>query len=82
MAMFQQLNFRVCAQVAFTICPPSGDVGQARDFLMDAAFPQRARHGDDVLARVVRDEESGDGAEQLCGFGDGAEFKVRDLSGE
>ena len=60
----------------------AGDVEQARDFLIDVPFPQRARHGDDVLARVVGDEESGDGAEQLCGLGDVAEFKVRDLSGE
>ena len=63
-------------------CPPSGDVEQARDFLIDVPSPQRARHGDDVLARVVGDEKSGDGAEQLCGSGDGAEFKVRDFSGE
>ncbi len=60
----------------------AGDVEQARDFLIHVPFPQRARHGDDVLARVVRDEESGDGAELLRGLGDVAEFKVRDPAGE
>jgi len=61
--------------------PAAGDVGQPRDVLMHVPSPQRARHGD-VLARGVGDEESGDGAEQLCGLGDGAEFKVRDFPGE
>jgi len=61
--------------------PAAGDVGQPRDVLMHVPSPQRARHGD-VLARGVGDEESGDGAEQLCGLGDGAEFKMRNPSGE
>ena len=58
------------------------NVEQARDFLVNVPLPQSARHRDDVLARVVRDEESGDGAEEFRGFGNVAELEVRDLSGE
>ncbi len=60
----------------------AGDVEQARDFLIDVPFSQTARESDDVLARVVRDEKSRHGAEQLCGLRDVSEFKVCDLSGE
>ncbi len=60
----------------------AGDVEQARDFLIDVSFSQAARKGDDVLARVVRDEKSRNGTEELCRLGDVSEFKVRDLSGE
>ncbi len=60
----------------------AGDVEQARDFLIDVPFSQAARERDDVLAGVVRDEKSRHSAEQFCGLGDVAEFKVRDLSGE
>ena len=58
------------------------DVQQPRDFFIDVPLPQPARHRDDVLARVVRDEESGHGAKQLGGFGNVAQLEVRDLAGE
>ncbi len=45
-------------------------------------FRRLSRHRDDVLARVVRDEESSDGAKQLRRFGNVAELEMRDLSGE
>ena len=58
------------------------DVEKARDFFIDVPLPQSARHRDDVLPRVVGDQESGDGAQQLRGFGNVAEFEVRDLAGQ
>ncbi len=58
------------------------DVEDARDFLIDVPLPQPARHRDDVLARVVRDEKSRDGAQELGGFRNVAEFEMGDLSGE
>ena len=37
------------------------DVEQTRDFFVDVPFSQAARHRDDVLARVVSDQEAGYG---------------------
>ena len=37
---------------------PAGNVEEAGDFLIDVPFPHGTRQRDDVLARVIRDEEA------------------------
>jgi hypothetical protein len=54
------------------------NVKQARDFFVNVPLPQAARHRDDVLAGVVRDEKASDGAQQFRGFRNVAELEVRD----
>ena len=58
------------------------NVEKARDLLVHIPFPQSARHRDDVLSRVVRDQESSDSAQKFRGFGNVAQFEVSDLAGE
>jgi len=56
MEMFQQLNLRSWRRIPERF-PVRRDVEKAGDFLIHVAFPQGTRERDDVLARVVRDEE-------------------------
>ena len=58
------------------------NVEKARDFFVDIPLPQSARHRDDVLSRVVGDQESSDSAQKFRGFGNVAEFEMSDLAGE
>src|SRR5207248_1034845 len=44
---------------------PAGDVEKSGDFLIDVPFPQRARQGNDMFARVIRDEKPGCGLQFL-----------------
>ena len=58
------------------------NVEKARDFFINIPLPQAARHCDDVLSRVVRDQESGDSAQELCCFGNIPKFEMGNLARE
>jgi hypothetical protein len=59
----------------------SWNIQKARDFLVHVPLSQAARHRDDVLPRVIGDEESGDCTQQLRRFGNVPELEVRNLAG-
>jgi len=58
------------------------NVEKTRDFLVNISLPQSARHRDDVLSRVVGNQEPRDSAQQLCGFGNVAQLEVSDFAGQ
>src|SRR5450755_539758 len=58
------------------------NVEKARDLLIHIPLPQSARHGDNVLSRVVGDQEARDSAQKLRGFGNIPQLEVSNLAGE
>ena len=60
----------------------SRDVQEPGHLLVNDALPQALGHRHDMLARIVGDEEAGNGAQQLCRLWDVAKLEVSDFSGK
>jgi hypothetical protein len=57
------------------------DIQKPCNFFVHIPFSQPARHGDDVLPRIISDKKSGYCAQKLRCVGNVSEFEVRDLAG-
>src|ERR1700730_1676555 len=57
------------------------NIQKPRDLFVHVALSKTSRHRDDVLPRVIGDEESSNRTQELRRFGNVTEFEMRDLAG-